>query len=81
MGLQMQEDVFRGLRGWRQAALPNDMEKQRDLNLHEWGCNTAAPAALHKEKTLHQRENLPQWHTNINYKNIAAYSTSIQGHS
>lgn len=45
----MQEDVFRRLRDWRQAALPNDMEKRRDLNLHEPGCNTAAPAALHKK--------------------------------
>lgn len=51
----MQKIVFRGLRDWRQAALPNDMAKWRDLNLHEPGYNTAA---LHKKhissvRTIH----------------------------
>ncbi|KAM3619886.1 uncharacterized protein V6R79_015278 [Siganus canaliculatus] len=42
------EDVFRGLRDWRQTALPNDTAKRRDLNLQEPSWNSAAPAALQK---------------------------------
>ena len=43
----MQEDVFRGLGDWRQEALPDDMAKWRDLNLHEPGYKTL----LYREDT------------------------------
>lgn len=72
----MQEDVFRGLRDWRQTALPNDMAKRRDLNLHEPRCNTAAPAALHKKHISSVRTILTV--TIMNYTNTAAYNTNQQ---
>lgn len=52
----MQGDVFRGLRGWRQAALPSDMGETERFE----PSLLPLPAALHKEKTLDQREKLPQ---------------------
>lgn len=58
----MQEDVFRGLGDWRQEALPDDMAKWRDLNLHEPGYNTAAL------QRGHQREN--QLRSVMNYKTL-----------
>lgn len=51
----MQEDVFRGLRDWRQASLPKDMVKWRDLNLYGPGRNTA-PQMLSIQRQ-HWREN------------------------
>lgn len=55
----MQDNVFRGLTGWRQAALPNDKAKLSSLNLHKPGYNTAAPAFSHLKTTHHQREKHP----------------------
>jgi len=67
--LQMQDDVFRGLREWRPAALPSDMAKWRDLSLHEPGDNTAA---LQRKTPAWE----PSSHTMMNCTNNIAYNTN-----